>query len=172
MAADGEIDPEDLETYVEGFMDGFRVCRESMFGSQPPSPPSLTPPPESMFGSQPPSPPSLTPPPDSKKHKKNKKDEKSKKDKKDKKGTNDKKTAKKSKKYTKDKKKKKDAKCDKDKTNAKDNMNAQLPGLTPLQQMQHDDHVQWEIDTKKLEANKRDPVPAWLTSSRTRQPSR
>jgi len=51
-------------------------------------------------------------------------------------------------------------------------MNAQLPGLTPLQQMQHDDHVQWEIDTKKLEANKRDPVPAWLTSSRTRQPSR
>ena len=151
MAADGEIDPEDLETYVEGFMDGFRVCRESMFGSQPPSPPSWT------------------PPPDSKKHKKNKKDEKSKKDKK---GTNDKKTAKKSKKYTKDKKKKKDAKCKKDKTNTKDNMKAPLPGLTPLQQMQHDDHVQWEIDTKKLEANKRDPVPAWLTSSRTRQPSR
>ena len=141
MAADGEIDPEALETYVEGFMDGVRVSRESMFGSLPPSPPSWT------------------PPPDSKKHKKNKKDEKSKKDKKDKKGTNDKKTAKKSKKYTKDKKKKKDAKCKKDKTNAKDNMNAQLPGLTPLQQMQHDDHVQWEIDTKKLEANKRDQFP-------------
>ena len=38
-------------------------------------------------------------------------------------------------------------------------MNAQLPGLTRLQQMQHDDHAQWEIDTKELEANKRDQFP-------------
>jgi hypothetical protein len=147
-------DEVDLEAYMDGVFG--ENSREWKFCSPPPSPPS----------------PPSAPPPDSKKDKKNKKDEKSKKDKKDKKGTNDKKTAKKSKKYTKDKKKKKDAKCKKDKTNAKDNMNAQLPGLTPLQQMQHDDHVQWEIDTKKLEANKRDPVPAWLTSSRTRQPSR
>ena len=102
MAADGEIDPEALETYVEGFMDGVRVSRESMFGSLPPSPPSWT------------------PPPDSKKHKKNKKDEKSKKDKKDKKGKTDTKTVKKSKKSKNDKKNKKDKKGKKDKTNEKD----------------------------------------------------
>ena len=57
------IDEEDLETYVEGFLDGFRVSRESTFGLPPPSPPS-------------------SPPPDSKKNKKNKKDKKRKKDKK------------------------------------------------------------------------------------------
>ena len=111
--------------------------------------------PESKFCSPPPSPPSA-PPPDSKKDKKNKK---SKKDKKDKKGTKDKKTVKKSKKSTKDKKQKNDKKYKNDKTDEKDNMNAQLPGLTRLQQMQHDDHVQWEIDTKKLEAKKRDQLP-------------
>ena len=86
MAADRD---EDLETYVDGWMDGFRVSRESMFGSPPTSPPS----------------PPSAPPPDSKKDKKNKK---SKKDKKDKKGTKDKKTVKKSKKSTKDKKQKND----------------------------------------------------------------
>ena len=137
MAADRD---EDLETYVEGWLDGFRVSRESMFGSPPtslPSPPSA-------------------PPPDSKKDKKNKK---SKKDKKDKKGTKDKKTVKKSKKSTKDKKQKNDKKYKNDKKDEKDNMNSQLPGLTRLQQMQHDDHVQWEIDTKKLEAKKRDQLP-------------
>ena len=90
MAADRD---EDLETYVDGWMDGFRVSRESMFGSPPPSPPS----------------PPSAPPPDSKKDKKNKK---SKKDKKDKKGKEDKNTVKKSRK---DKKGKKDKKCKKDK---------------------------------------------------------
>ena len=101
MAANGDFH---LETYVEGWMDGFQDSRESMFCSSPPSPPS----------------PPSTLPPDSKKDKKNKKDEKSKKDKKDKKGKTDTKTVKKSKKSKNDKKNKKDKKGKKDKTNEKD----------------------------------------------------
>ena len=88
------IDEEDLETYVEGFLDGFRVSRESTFGSPPPSPPS-------------------SPPPDSKKNKKNKKDKKRKKDKK---GQKDMKTVNKSKK---DKKNKEDKKGKNDKKDEK-----------------------------------------------------
>jgi hypothetical protein len=89
MAADrdGLMDFE-KDGYVEGWLDGFRVSRESMFGAPPPSPPSA-------------------PPPDSKKDKKNKKDKKPKKDKNDKKGQKDMKTVKKSKKDTKNKKDKK-----------------------------------------------------------------
>jgi hypothetical protein len=89
MAADrdGLMDFE-KDGYVEGWLDGFRVSRESTFGSPPPSPPSA-------------------PPPDSKKDKKNKKDKKPKKDKNDKKGQKDMKTVKKSKKDTKNKKDKK-----------------------------------------------------------------
>ena len=87
MAADRD---EDLETYVDGWMDGFRVSRESTFGLPPPSPPS-------------------SPPPDSKKNKKNKKDKKRKKDKK---GQKDMKTVNKSKK---DKKNKEDKKGKNDK---------------------------------------------------------
>ena len=85
------IDEEDLETYVEGFLDGFRVSRESTFVSPPPSPL----------------------PPDSKKNKKNKKD---KKPKKDKKGQKDMTTVKKSKK---DKKNKKDTNGKNDKKDEK-----------------------------------------------------
>ena len=85
------IDEEDWETYKEGFLDGFRVSRESTFGSPPPS----------------------SPPPDSKKNKKNKKD---KKPKKDKKGQKDMKTVNKSKK---DKKNKEDKKGKNDKKDEK-----------------------------------------------------